>query len=218
MEIKREFVLLKKVLLSLLICSSLTACLEGPVKKRGHHHIIGSAHNAQIRENSLDYSKLAEGEVMYDDKALANTKGKLNVDYAEVGVASWYGGKFHGRKTANGALYNQHHYTAAHRTMMLPSVARVTNLNNNRSVLVIVNDRGPYPKNSKRIIDVSKQAAKDLGMINAGTAKVRVEYLHDETIKLLQKYPASEQAKANTLLNKNLQRHMVELNAKNGNI
>jgi rare lipoprotein A (peptidoglycan hydrolase) len=209
--------LLKKILLSVILCTSLTACLEGPVKKRGHHHIMGSAHNAQIRENSLDYAKLADGEVMYDEPASPKNKGKLNVDYSEVGVASWYGGKFHGRRTANGAVYNQHHYTAAHRTMMLPSVARVTNLSNNRSVLVIVNDRGPYVKTSKRIIDVSKQAAKDLGMINAGTAKVRVDYMHDETIKLLQKYPAKEQAKANTLLNQHLQRHMVELNAKHGN-
>jgi len=114
--------LLKKILLSVILCTSLTACLEGPVKKRGHHHIMGSAHNVQIRENSLDYAKLADGEVMYDEPASPKNKGKLNVDYSEVGVASWYGGKFHGRRTANGAVYNQHHYTAAHRTMMLPSV------------------------------------------------------------------------------------------------
>lgn len=91
------------------------------------------------------------------------------------GRASWYGEAFHGRKTANGEVYDMNHLTAAHRTMPLPSYARVTNRANGRSVIVRVNDRGPFSGN--RVIDLSKRAAYMLDFISAGTADVTVEYL-----------------------------------------
>jgi len=104
-------------------------------------------------------------------------------DYEEVGVASWYGEDFHGRKTANGEIYNLDSMTAAHQTLPLPSVVKVTNLDNGKAALVRVNDRGPFAKS--RVIDLSKKAADVLGYRNKGTANVRVEFMADETQKLL---------------------------------
>ncbi|WP_428977573.1 septal ring lytic transglycosylase RlpA family protein [Roseitalea porphyridii] len=91
------------------------------------------------------------------------------------GRASWYGQAFHGRKTANGEVYDMNHLTAAHKTMPLPSYARVTNKANGRSVIVRVNDRGPF--SNDRVIDLSKRAAYMLDYISSGTADVKVEYL-----------------------------------------
>jgi peptidoglycan lytic transglycosylase len=98
-----------------------------------------------------------------------------NPKYRADGVASWYGRDFHGRLTANGEIYDMHSISAAHTTMPLPSYARVTNLENGRSIVVRVNDRGPYARN--RIIDVSIGAAKALEFYRKGLAHVRVEYV-----------------------------------------
>ncbi|MBO3760334.1 septal ring lytic transglycosylase RlpA family protein [Ciceribacter sp. L1K22] len=100
---------------------------------------------------------------------------KLNPDYEATGLASWYGSAFHGRKTANGEVYDQYHISAAHPTMPLPSYARVTNMENGSSVVVRVNDRGPFHQG--RIIDVSEKTADLLDMKGTGTARVRVEYV-----------------------------------------
>jgi len=108
---------------------------------------------------------------------------KKDPSYKEEGVASWYGPTFHGKKTANGAKFNTHTFTAAHRTLPLPSMVKVTNLVNHKSVVVMVNDRGPFAKD--RIIDVSKKTAESLDFIRQGTAKVRVEFLPEETRTLL---------------------------------
>jgi len=93
--------------------------------------------------------------------------------YVATGIASWYGEDFHGKLTANGELYDMNELTAAHKTLPLPSIVRVTNLENGRSLLVRVNDRGPYVHG--RIIDVSRRSAQLLGFEGQGTAKVRVE-------------------------------------------
>lgn len=97
----------------------------------------------------------------------------------ETGIASWYGPDFHGKRTANGERYDQHELTAAHRTLQMPSLVRVTNLENGRSVVVRINDRGPFAHG--RIIDVSKRAAELLGFIGKGTARVRLEVLTRES-------------------------------------
>ena len=102
--------------------------------------------------------------------------------YSEVGMASWYGEDFHHKKTANGEKYDMHTLTAAHRTLPLPSIVRVTNLENGRSLVLRVNDRGPYAKN--RIIDISKRGAQLLGYQTKGVAKVRDEILEEESKKL----------------------------------
>lgn len=95
--------------------------------------------------------------------------------FTEVGEASWYGNKFHGHKTANGEIYNMYGMTAAHKSIPIPSYVRVTNLKNNRSVVVRVNDRGPF--HGGRIIDLSYTAAKKLDYLKQGTARVKVEVL-----------------------------------------
>lgn len=103
--------------------------------------------------------------------------------YEEVGMASWYGADFHGKMTANGEIYNLGAMTAAHQTLPLPSMVKVTNLDNGKSVIVRVNDRGPFAKS--RIIDLSEAAADKLGYKGKGTATVKVEYLEKETNDLL---------------------------------
>jgi rare lipoprotein A len=100
---------------------------------------------------------------------------KEDKSYKKTGLASWYGDAFHGRLTANGEIYDMTHLTAAHPTMPLPSYARVTNIENGSSVVVRVNDRGPYSHN--RLIDLSKRAAELLDYTRTGTAKVKVEYV-----------------------------------------
>ncbi|MDQ1315695.1 MAG: rare lipoprotein [Pseudomonadota bacterium] len=95
--------------------------------------------------------------------------------YREEGLASWYGRRFHGKKTASGELYDMYAMTAAHPTLPIPSYARVTALNNGKSVVVRINDRGPF--NGKRIIDLSYTAAYKLGYIAQGSTRVRVESL-----------------------------------------
>ncbi|ODA68397.1 RlpA-like protein precursor [Methyloligella halotolerans] len=95
--------------------------------------------------------------------------------YTEVGTASWYGELFHGRRTANGEIYDMNRLSAAHRTLPLPALVRVTNLSNGRTVVVRVNDRGPFSNN--RIIDLSSRAAHALGYRKQGTAKVEVTYM-----------------------------------------
>ena len=93
--------------------------------------------------------------------------------FRQVGLASWYGPGFHGRLTASGERFNQNDLTAAHRKLPLGSEVRVTNLENGRSIVVEINDRGPYV--AGRVIDLSKAAARRLGIVEEGLAKVRVE-------------------------------------------
>lgn len=100
-------------------------------------------------------------------------------DYVETGIASWYGPGFHGNRTANGEAYDQHQISAAHRTLPMPSIVRVTNLDNGRSAVVRINDRGPFARG--RIIDMSRAGAQELGFDLIGTAKVRVELLRAES-------------------------------------
>ena len=94
---------------------------------------------------------------------------------AQVGMASYYGGAFHGRRTANGEVYDMNSVSAAHPTMPLPSYARVTNMRNGRSIIVRVNDRGPY--HSGRVMDVSSRVADALAFKSVGTAQIKIEYV-----------------------------------------
>jgi rare lipoprotein A len=132
----------------------------------------GSHHSGKLPSGSGGYKKTGKpykiaGHWYYP---LATADG-----YNETGIASWYGTKFHGKKTANGERYDMYAMSAAHKTLPLPTMVRVTNLDNGRSVVVRVNDRGPFVKS--RVIDLSYAAAKTLGYDNAGTASVRVEVL-----------------------------------------
>lgn len=101
-------------------------------------------------------------------------------EFTQVGRASWYGPGFHGRTTASGDAFNQNALTAAHRKLPLGSTVQVTNLQNGRSVTVTINDRGPYVRG--RVIDLSRAAARDLGITRTGTAKVKIERVDEPTV------------------------------------
>lgn len=112
---------------------------------------------------------------------------QLNYDYDEIGYASWYGEQFHNRKTALGKIFDMDGLTVAHRTLPLPSVVRITNLENGKSVVAIVNDRGPFISTngrSQRIVDVSRRIAELLGFKHQGKARVRVMCLEAQSIML----------------------------------
>jgi len=103
-----------------------------------------------------------------------------NKDYRESGVASWYGTKFHGRLTSNGEIYNMYGMTAAHKSLPIPSYARVTNTENGRSIVVRINDRGPF--HDERLIDLSYVGAMKLGYADKGTAKVLIEAIDTDPV------------------------------------
>jgi rare lipoprotein A len=101
-------------------------------------------------------------------------------NHVETGVASWYGPGFHGKSTANGERYDQSERTAAHRTLQMPAIVRVTNLDNGMSTVVRINDRGPFARS--RIIDLSRTAAQELDVVRNGTARVRIDQLPAESM------------------------------------
>ena len=106
----------------------------------------------------------------------------VDYDYDETGLASWYGGRFDQKYTANGEMFDLNELTAAHRTLPMPSIVQVTNLDNGRTLQLRVNDRGPYAP--RRIIDVSRRASQLLGFETGGTAPVRVKVMKEESIRV----------------------------------
>ncbi len=137
----------------------------------------------------------------------------VDYQYDETGMASWYGPGFHGKTTANGEVFDQNKISAAHRTLPMPSVVKVTNLENGMVLNnVRINDRGPFARN--RIIDLSKKAAEELGFIKNGVAKVRVEILENESRKYatfgVQDDPVAESAEITKVNKKDLLPKFVE--------
>ena len=116
----------------------------------------------------------------------------VNYDYDETGVASWYGPGFVGHSTASGETYDENAMTAAHKTLPLPTLVRVTNLENGRQIQLRINDRGPFVND--RIIDLSRRAAQLLGVEQQGTAKVRVQVMAEESRALALSAGAGEEA------------------------
>lgn len=123
--------------------------------------------------DASEYFTASENYIEPDIENEVNTT--ISVDFIETGkmVASWYGPKFHGKQTANTERYNQQAFTAAHKSLPFGTMLRITNPNNNKSVIVRINDRGPYIRG--RDIDLSKGAATAIGMIEKGVIKVEVE-------------------------------------------
>jgi rare lipoprotein A len=131
---------------------------------------ITTVPDAMVKEVTLSVTGNKPYRVFGEDYApLASS-----IDYRQQGLASWYGTKFHGRRTASGETFNMYAMSAAHRTLPLPSFVRVTNLDNQRSVIVKVIDRGPFVDPGKRIIDLSYAAAARLEMVDAAPALVRI--------------------------------------------
>lgn len=158
---------MKPLLGVLIILGLVTGCAETKVVKHGPD-------GTPKRDRAVGYKVGAPYQI----------KGKWyypkeNFEYAEAGIASWYGAYFNGRPTANGEIYDMNDLTAAHKTLPMPSMVRITNLENGRSLKLRVNDRGPFVDG--RIIDVSRRASQLLGFHHQGTAQVKVEILADES-------------------------------------
>ncbi|WP_175869414.1 septal ring lytic transglycosylase RlpA family protein [Bartonella gabonensis] len=185
--IKSTFQLFSMVVIS----QSLVSCCAS---ETAHFSIKDSYHNKPIDVNTSVLPKQISNQKNQSEekkrgRAIVGKpyqiKGKWyypenDPTYKRVGETSWYGSNFHGRLTANGEIYDMNLLTAAHPTMPLPSYARVTNLKNGSSLIVRVNDRGPFMKN--RIIDLSRQAAAILGYVDKGVADVKVEYIAEAPI------------------------------------
>lgn len=145
----------------------------------GNWNDAPSSSSTRISEQaaSVDLPRSKRGNPpFYEVYGVRYTVMHSSAGYREKGVASWYGKKFHGRDTSSGERYNMYAMTAAHKTLPLPTNVRVTNLETGRSVILRVNDRGPFVKN--RIIDLSYAAAQELGVVANGTARVEVVALN----------------------------------------
>ena len=160
--------------------ASCTTTTTASKKKSSKEHFSESEYGVKASPKVASGSKIPRGGGRYLVGTPYVVKGKryipkLNPDYEKTGLASWYGSAFHGRRTANGEVYDQYYLSAASPTMPLPSYAQVTNLDNGSSVIVRVNDRGPFHRG--RIMDVSEKTAELLDMKATGTANVRVKYV-----------------------------------------
>ncbi len=140
---------------------------------------VGRKHTAAVSSRLLATGETAAKNAIVARKPATTNAGEHaahgKVKYSAVGLASWYGEDFHGRLTANGETFNMNSLSAAHPSLPLPCNVRVTNLMNHRSIVVRVNDRGPYV--GGRVIDVSAKTAKVLGFYDDGLSKVKVEYV-----------------------------------------
>lgn len=140
---------------------------------------VGSTQTRFSQDNDYGYYKIGRP---YKIKGVTYYPAKQD-NYDKTGMASWYGTMFHGKKTANGDIYDMNAMTAAHKTLPLPSLVQVTNLENGKKVIVLVNDRGPFA--AGRIIDMSRKASEELGFRQKGLARVRVQYLKNKTDEFL---------------------------------
>ncbi len=161
----------------LLVLFFLSACAELNLVNHISKKVINTTKN---EEDNTIYKKEKEIIPYYKVGNPYSINGiqyipKEDPDYFEEGIASWYGPKFDGKLTANGEIFDQYAVTAAHRTLPIPSLVKVTNLENNRSIVLRINDRGPFV--GDRIIDLSYKSAQLLGIIQKGTGKVRVEVI-----------------------------------------
>lgn len=139
---------------------------SGPVDDMDASHIPDAVPRRELRT-------IAGNKTPYEVLGVTYQVMERENGFAEEGLASWYGNKFHGKRTANGELYSMYAMSGAHKTLPIPSYAKVTNLDNGRQVVVRINDRGPF--HHGRVIDLSYAAASKLGFARMGTARVRVE-------------------------------------------
>lgn len=194
----------KAAIRSVLVLSSavlLASCASKPPQKRSSEYFPESVYGVKASPRVVEYGQpVPQGGGRYLVGNKYTVKGKVytpkeDKNYVAVGYASWYGSAFHGRRTANGEVYDMDALSAASPVMPLPSYARVTNLKNGSSVIVRVNDRGPYERN--RVIDLSSKTAELLGVKRHGAVKVKVEYVgparmegHDKQMLLATYKPA----------------------------
>lgn len=165
------------------VAAVLSGCASSPTPEKDHSSRYTISQDRAPTGN-FDVSGLEDAKPRYEAPRSAGNKSPYTVwgkqytvmtsndGYVERGTASWYGEKFHGHKTSNGEVFDMYEMSAAHKSMRIPGYARVTNLDNGRSVVVRVNDRGPF--HGDRLIDLSYAAAKKLGYQGRGTARVEV--------------------------------------------
>ncbi len=160
--------------LTLLVTLLLAGCStpHAPIKDGPPKHPINTHAIQDAQPKFEPYSKYGNPPSYVVFNQRYHTQ-KSAIGHKETGIASWYGSKFHGRRTSSGETFNMYSMTAAHRTLPLPTYARVTNLENNLSIIVKINDRGPF--HDRRIIDLSYAAAAKLGFADKGTARVQLE-------------------------------------------
>lgn len=168
-----------KFFLSLLLALAIVGCSSTPSSSSRYKH------RKDFEPDPKSIAHLKEPVPRYEPRSRGGNAPQYTVwgkkynvmrsakGFTQTGFASWYGMKFHGHKTSNGEIYDVYKFTAAHKNLPLPTYVRVTRLDNNKSIIVRVNDRGPFHGN--RIIDLSYAAAVRLGMHKQGTAKVKVE-------------------------------------------
>ena len=166
-----------KKILFLLITLTIFNCANTRVVVEGVKTVIKKDRQEKVKNNKND-DKLIKGHYKVGQPYVINNikyTPKLVAYYDKNGIASWYGPKFDKKPTANGEIFDQNKVSAAHKTLPLPSIVKVTNLNNNKFLYIRVNDRGPFFNN--RIIDLSKQAAIELNIFSKGTEEVNVRLL-----------------------------------------
>jgi len=187
-------------LLSLLLAS----CVGEPPKDKDVEPGDGPSTLDLKAEDVADAIPQAEPLARYGNHSPYEVFGKKyhvmqsNDGYHEKGIASWYGSKFHGRRTSSGEPYDMHLATAAHKTLPLPSYAEVTNLDNGRKVIVKINDRGPFKDD--RLIDMSYGAALRLDMIGNGTARVDVRVIDVSSLAVSEEQRVADADQAETWL------------------
>ena len=182
----------------ILILALLTGCSEKKeVVKKTNHGRYSIKQDTAPSNQSLDITSLQQWEIKPEPKSRYGNHSPYVVfgktyhledashEFEQTGTASWYGKKFHGHKTSNMEIFDMYKLTAAHRTLPLPSYVEVTNLDNNKKVVVRVNDRGPFK--SKRIIDLSWAAAKALDYDTKGLANVRIKLLQSPEVQFANK-------------------------------
>lgn len=170
-----------RIVAAVLVLLFTGACAETQFVISGAKRLSGSTDRPDTRAGTGQY-KIGNPYKIYDIWYYP----KVDYRYSETGIASWYGPQFDGKPTANGEIFDMNQITAAHRTLPLPSIVRVTNLSNGRSIKVRVNDRGPFAHG--RIIDLSRRSAQLLGFEMQGTAKVEVTLLEAESRQVAAAY------------------------------
>lgn len=196
--------------------------------------------NDQAPSSAPDVTKVENAHPKYEAYSRGGNKKNYTVlgksyqvmdtgkGYRSSGTASWYGSKFHGHLTSNGETYDMYSMSAAHKSLPLPSYVKVTNLANNKEVIVRVNDRGPFHED--RIIDLSYAAAHKLDMLKTGTAKVAIEAIYIENpesialaelketkLHYIQVLASSDKAKVNTLAKRLEDKYQVKTRLKQSN-
>lgn len=166
------------IVLALSVSACATTKQHHPVNKEKKGYATLPPH--MERNKKLAHKKYRVG-TRYKIKGVAYVPYE-NFDHEEVGMASWYGPGFHGKKTSMGTRYNMHALTCAHRTLQTPCKVQVTNLENGRSLVLTVNDRGPFARN--RILDISREGARRLGFLKKGHTKIHLKVLKEPSLKL----------------------------------